>query len=106
MWWTKKYRKSPKSDEFNSYTLWELFVEFFEDYYEREPQEAHESGAPHITGDPVIDKWERELAQGLVPDLSEGLAPDEYSNFIGWSREVYRKKQLHMALPDEINETY
>lgn len=26
------------------------------------------------TGDPLIDKWERELAQGLQPDLLEGLS--------------------------------
>lgn len=25
------------------------------------------------TGDPLIDKWEKELAEGLSPNLSEGL---------------------------------
>ena len=24
------------------------------------------------TGDPLIDKWEREIAEGRIPDLSEG----------------------------------
>ena len=28
---------------------------------------------PVKTGDPLIDKWERELAAGRTPDLSEGL---------------------------------
>lgn len=25
------------------------------------------------TGDPLIDKWEKEIAQGIEPDLYEGL---------------------------------
>ena len=28
---------------------------------------------PVQTGDPLIDKWEKELAEGLSPNLSEGL---------------------------------
>lgn len=28
------------------------------------------------TGDDLIDKWEQEIAQGLVPDLTEGLPKD------------------------------
>lgn len=30
---------------------------------------------PVKTGDNLVDKWEREIAQGLTPDLSEGLSP-------------------------------
>lgn len=26
------------------------------------------------TGDPLLDKWEEELAQGLTPDLEEGMS--------------------------------
>lgn len=26
------------------------------------------------TGDPLIDKWEREISAGLTPDLMEGLS--------------------------------
>ncbi len=29
------------------------------------------------TGDPLIDKWERELAMGIEPDLLDGMS-DEY----------------------------
>jgi hypothetical protein len=29
------------------------------------------------TGDPVIDKWEQELAEGLTPDLGEVFSKDE-----------------------------
>lgn len=38
-------------------------------------EDAHWTDSPkpiHVTGDPLIDKWERELAQGKVPDLDEG----------------------------------
>lgn len=26
------------------------------------------------TGDPLIDKWEREIREGITPDLTEGLS--------------------------------
>lgn len=29
------------------------------------------------TGDPLIDKWEAELAAGLMPDLTEGMPEKE-----------------------------
>lgn len=107
MWWTKKYQKSPKSAEYNEYTIWEMMVEFFEDLYSENPAEAHEDGdVPHVTGDPLIDKWEKEIAEGLTPDLSEGMTPDEYQSFMGWSREAHRKKKLRMNFPEDINETY
>ena len=106
IWWIKKYQQSPKSDEFNAYTLWELLVEFFEDFYLERPEEAHTGNTPYVTGDPVIDKWEHEISQGLTPDLSEGMNPDEFSSLMGWSREVHRKKQEMMSFPDEVHETY
>ena len=28
------------------------------------------------TGDPLIDKWEDEIARGLEPDLTEGMSPE------------------------------
>ena len=30
---------------------------------------------PVKTGDNLVDKWEREIAAGRMPDLSEGLSP-------------------------------
>ena len=35
-----------------------------------ERREADEDG-PMITGDPLVDKWERELAEGKMPNLDE-----------------------------------
>ncbi len=78
----RKYGLPPTSDEYLRYTPEELIVEFFEDYFESHPAErlerqVHEaSGQPYfVTGDPLIDKWEREIAEGREPDLDEALTP-------------------------------
>ena len=39
------------------------------------------------TGDPLIDKWEQELASGITPNLEEGLPAHE--------REKLRKEREH-----------
>ncbi len=31
------------------------------------------SDEPFMTGDPLVDKWEREIAEGKLPDLEEAL---------------------------------
>ena len=83
-WWTKKYQRSAKSDEFGRYTIYELLVEFWEDYFEEHPvesiKEAKDSDGNvqfRNTGDDLIDRWEEQLAQGLMPDLTEGMTDDE-----------------------------
>ena len=53
---------------------------YWEDYYEKNPNDALRTESGEIlfnTGDPLIDKWESELAKGLQPDLMEGLPPEE-----------------------------
>lgn len=55
-------------------------IEFYEDHFEAHPEEArkHVAGDGEFyfteTGDDLIDKWERELSQGLQPDLEEGMS--------------------------------
>jgi len=83
-----------------------MLVEFFEDYYNDKPEEVLGDGAPYVTGDPLIDKWEYEISQGLEPDLSEGMSSDEYATLMGWSREMHRKKKVSMSFPEDIHETY
>jgi len=71
-WWTKKYQKSPNSEEYKGYTLFDLLTEFFEDYYSNEPSKMKDLDLPFSpTGDPMVDKWEREIEQGLTPDIME-----------------------------------
>lgn len=55
-------------------------VEFWEDYYHDHPLESHRQEDGHIvfeTGDPLIDKWEQQIARGEKPDLTEAFSPDE-----------------------------
>lgn len=56
----------------------ELLTLFWEDYYRKNPIEAKRVGdgkeVKFATGDPLIDKWEEELARGIEPDLTEGLS--------------------------------
>lgn len=34
------------------------------------------------SGDPLLDKWEEELAKGVTPDLEEGLSPEARQKLI------------------------
>ena len=59
----------------------DLLIAFWEDYYQRNPIETRRGKDGKVvfanTGDSLIDKWEKEIAQGLEPDLLEGLSPEE-----------------------------
>ena len=59
-------------------------IELYEDYFEQHPEqqvrrEIHEdSGAAYfVTGDPVADRWERQIAAGEIPDFDEGVPSGE-----------------------------
>lgn len=93
-WWRKKYGQSPKP--FMDYSLAELIREMYVDlYWQREEcmmelesaegdkaelyrrlallDEAlqDETEPKRLSSDPLIDKWERELAEGKEIDLEE-----------------------------------
>ena len=78
----------------------ELLTDFWEDYYITNPTESKRTETGEMvytnTGDPLIDKWEQEIAQGLVPDLYEGVAkrPPKIS--------VQEFQQQHMKLEREV----
>ena len=93
MWWTKKYQKSPRSPEYESYTIFDLMVEFFEDYYDQNKTEMYDLDLPFSTfGDPMIEKWEKEIRSGIVPNLMEDLPPEEAEKVVNWSKKAYKKK--------------
>jgi len=62
-------------------------VEFYEDFYEKHPSESRQVlldangeytfDESQLDGDPLIGKWEKEIAQGITPDLEEGLPQKE-----------------------------
>ena len=97
-WWTWKYKLPPTSDEFRSYTLEELYTEFLEDFFARNPKRAREAMrklGDEFTieiGDTLIDKWERQIARGEIPDLDEGLAPEEIER-----RKERTKRRVEMG---------
>ena len=100
VWWTKKYQKSPLSPEFQSYTIFELVVEFFEDYYSENKSEMYEIDDAFVSlGDPLIDKWEREVRAGLTPNIMEDLPPEEAEKLINWSKRAYKKKMERGIVP-------
>jgi hypothetical protein len=100
MWWTKKYQKSPRSPEYLSYTIFDLVVEFFEDYYDQNRGEMHNLDLPFAgTGDDMIDKWEREIRAGIVPDLMEDLPSEEAEKVINWSKKAYKNKVNKGMIP-------
>ena len=96
----------------------DLLITFWEDHYQRNSLESKRREDGEImfeTGDPLIDKWERELAMGIQPDLFEGLPkksrqeheinmkaqretmqriPDIEANFDGFSEDYSQKAQL------------
>lgn len=93
-WWVNKYKAPPKP--FYHYTMTELLIEMYVDLYQqrdevqRELETRHgdksdlynhlalidqalqdETEAKQFSSDPLIDKWERELAEGREIDLEE-----------------------------------
>lgn len=92
-WWTKKYQKSPNSDEYKGYTLFDLLTEFFEDYYDNNPSKMKDLDLPFTTtGDPIVDKWEKEIEKGLVPDIMEDVPIEIAERLRKFSGKLYRER--------------
>ena len=103
IWWTKKYQRSPQSDEFLGYTLFELVTEFFEDYFAQNPDERFKYNERFETGDPIIDNWEKELAAGKIPDLTDGLTETQREKMIAWSIRETEKRKYSIQSAQEVN---
>lgn len=98
-----KYSLPLTHDAFQDLTLFELSIWFWEDYYQKNPIEAKKSHDGHVqfhSDDPLIDKWEREIAQGLTPDLTEGLSPEQKAKerqaVVELRKEAKSKKQQEL----------
>jgi len=94
-WWCKKYKRPSNDPLLLELSEPELLEEWYEDLYaeKRDLESALEEGdvdyhsttrrlrticeALEESGeafyDPLIDKWEEQLARGEIPDLTEGL---------------------------------
>lgn len=69
-WWCKKYQLPAHCDLFTQLTWQELWVEFFEDFYEANPAATIKKGedVQFVTEDPEINELEERLAKG---DMTE-----------------------------------
>jgi hypothetical protein len=98
-WWCRKYNRPPNDPFFTDQSVPEITLEMFEDLllkrqalqdsleqeefvgregaerYERTRQKINEIsrvfGEDEQVQDDLVDKWEREIAEGRTPDLDE-----------------------------------
>jgi hypothetical protein len=74
-WWCKKYNLPRTDPRYGEYTPEELLLEFYEDLWEKDPNEARgllgglEDDVVLETGDEELDEVERRLAAGEDPDV-------------------------------------
>jgi hypothetical protein len=94
----KKYKLPLTHECFADLTYFDLLTEVYEDYYDENPKAVlsdmkGDDGEIEFeeTGDELIDKWEKELAMGLTPDLNEGLSPQAKQLL-----EADKKKSSHV----------
>lgn len=93
-------------------TLLELLTDFWEDYYQKNPVDAKRLPSGEVmfqTGDPLLDKWERELASGLEPDLTEGLSPEERKKEEKAKEKLkvhFKRQQQDKLLGDGFEDNY
>lgn len=93
-WWINKYQLPTTHALFGEQTLADLTQELYEDLYQERinllakleegthgAKELEERlneinkilGEDYYAGDALVDKWEKELEEGLTPNLEEGL---------------------------------
>lgn len=99
------------------YTLEELMVEYLEDLIEVDPMAAYptpttEAGIAFTnTGDPVIDKFERDFATGksvTVASMAEdlGLSPEKFTAWLKTKRKPAPPTEEAGPPPEEFRDTY
>jgi hypothetical protein len=108
-WWEAKYNLPSNHELFQKLTLQDLLVSFWEDYYLKNKIATHTTEGGQViftnTGDALIDKWERELALGLEPDLLDGVSPEEREREKRAMERLQRQKRLVKSV-DEKNEGF
>lgn len=97
-WWSEKHKLPPNHELCVSQSVAEIAVEMYEDLYHRKSMleyeleeatrvdeqssitnqlskisEALGEEGPETFRDDLIDKWEKEIAEGKTPDLTEGM---------------------------------
>ena len=110
----EKYKLPLSHEAFASWSLLDLLTGYWEDYYAKNPTEAKRSAdgkeVKFVTGDPLIDKWEDEIAKGIEPDLTEGLTVQDRERVLA-AREVNKDRaqaaqQANTDLGDGFEDSY
>jgi hypothetical protein len=108
-WWEAKYHLPSSHELFQKQTLEELLTSFWEDYYLKNKIATHTTKDGQVvfsnTGDALIDKWEREYAMGLEPDLLDGVSPEEREKERIALERLLRQKDLVKRV-EEKNEGF
>ena len=92
IWWCKKFNRPRKDPLLLEYTIEELFVEFLEELIEHDPNAAfpkdHE-GVQYRTGDDLIDRWEKAIAEGRMSEINwdEDLDPEFLTRLRAFQQE-------------------
>jgi len=111
-WWTKKYQLPWTPKYIEGLTKFDLVVEFYEDLFDDDKGALLEASRGEdgeimfeSTGDPLIDKWERELAMGIDPDLNEGLGTQARRTLEQEKSKISRAKKVASKIVD-INDNF
>lgn len=80
-WYRETYQLPSNHECFLDRTMQEHLVDMAETLFIKKPLEMHRQMDGEYqftdTGDHLIDQWEQELADGLVPDLLEAFKPSD-----------------------------
>jgi hypothetical protein len=104
VWATGKLGLPPNHEAIRSATTEELATWYWEARFRDDPLEARRNEDGEVvfedTGSPLVDKWEREYAKGLLPDMAEGES-DEQRVFMDRLREHERERRENDGEGDE-----
>lgn len=80
-WWEERFKLPSNHELFQECSVYELAVKFWEDHYHKDPLAVYRNSDGEVqfvkTGDPLIDKWEQQLADGKTPDYLEAFTQEE-----------------------------
>jgi len=83
---------------------------YWEDHYRKHPIDAKRTGdgkeVKFVTGDPLLDKWEEEIAKGFEPDLTEGLSPAERAKEQAARQRLISRNAVVVKADSEIGDGF
>lgn len=86
-----------------------MLTERYIDLFTKKPLEAMRSGDDFVfddTGDSLIDKWEKEYAEGHEVDLMEGFSEEDKAKVIRASMAHYHRDKTGTGIAaDSIGDT-